>query len=52
MTEFSLKMVLAASGSGMVPAALIISSLNMLVQVMFDLCFGSKGIPKIRGYRA
>lgn len=51
MIDFSLKLVTAASGSGMVPAALIISSLNMLVQILFDLCFGSKGIPKIRGYR-
>lgn len=51
MIDFSLKLVLKAADSGMVPAGMVVASLNMLIQILFDLCFGSKGIPVIRGYR-
>lgn len=49
--NFGFKLVIQASKSGVVPAALIVSSFNMLVQILFSACFGSKGLPKIRGYR-
>lgn len=51
MIDFSLKLVLAAADTPIVPAALVVSSLNMLIQILFDICYGSKGMPKIRGYR-
>lgn len=40
-----------AFDSALVPAALVISSLNMLLQVFISAVFGTKGLPKIRGYR-
>ena len=37
--------------SKFVDAALIVASLNMLFQIFFSVLFGTKGLPKIRGYR-
>ena len=36
---------------GLIPAAMIVCSLNMLIQILIDWAFGSKGLPKLRGYR-
>lgn len=36
---------------GIVPAALVVASLNMLVQIGFDIMFGAKHVIKIRGDR-
>lgn len=36
---------------GFIPAAVIIASLNLLIQVLLDWVFGGKGMPKLRGYR-
>ena len=33
------------------PASIIVAALNMLVQNLINLVFGSKGLPKLRGYR-
>ena len=51
MIDFSFKMIMSAVNSGVVPAALIVASFNMLVNIAFSVMFGSRGIPKIRGYR-
>lgn len=51
MLDFSLKLCMAASSSPVVSMAVIVASLNMLVQITFSIVFGSKGICKIRGYR-
>lgn len=41
-----------AARSGVIPAAVVVASLNLLVQILFSAAFGAKGLPKIRGYRA
>lgn len=49
--NFTYKMCLQAFDSGLVPAAYVVCSLNMLIQILFSVLFGSKCLPKIRGYR-
>lgn len=39
------------SHKGIVPAALVVASLNMLIQIAFDLMFGEKKNIKARGDR-
>ena len=51
MLNWSLKVILTASNSDFVPAALVVASLNMLVQILLDACFGHKNNMKIRGDR-
>ena len=34
-----------------IPTALIVSSLNMLVQILFSMLFGADHVPKLRGRR-
>ena len=51
MLDFSAKLCVIAFSCPYVPAALIVASLNMLVQIAFSVMFGSKGLPKVRGYR-
>lgn len=34
-----------------IPSAVVIACANMLIQNTFNLMFGSKGLPKLRGYR-
>lgn len=51
MLNFTYKLCMFAASSHYIPAATVIASLNMLVQILFSVCFGSKGLPKIRGYR-
>ena len=34
-----------------IPMAVVIAALNMLIQNFINLVFGSKGLPKLRGYR-
>lgn len=49
--HFSFKLCSAAAKSEILPAAFIVAALNMSTQILFSVCFGSKGLPKIRGYR-
>lgn len=51
MVDFTLKLCVDAFKSGIVPYAYVVASLNLLVQSLFNIAFGSKGIPKARGYR-
>lgn len=52
MLNFSYSLVVWMSQHhGIVPAALVIASLNLLIQVLLDWVFGGKGMPKLRGYR-
>ena len=34
-----------------IPGAVVVAAANMLVQNFLNLIFGSKGLPKLRGYR-
>lgn len=52
MIDYSYNLVLfVANNTDIFPAALVVAALNLLVQNLFNLIFGSKGLPKIRGYR-
>lgn len=51
MLNFTYGLCQFAGKTHLIPAATVIASLNMLVQILFSVCFGSKGLPKIRGYR-
>lgn len=51
MLGWTYNLCLTASSSAFVPAALVVASLNMLIQIAFSVCFGTKGLSKIRGYR-
>lgn len=52
MLNFSYSLVTwVMNNHGLVPAALVVASLNLLIQVLLDWCFGGKGMPKLRGYR-
>lgn len=52
MIEFSYNIVLFVKNhTDVFPAALCIAAGNMLVQNFINLVFGSKGLPKLRGYR-
>lgn len=52
MTSFSYNLVIfMMRHTGCVPAALVVASLNMLVQVLFSLIFGADHVPKLRGDR-
>ena len=51
MLEFSLKVISEAINSPVVIPAAIVASFNMLVNIAFSVCFGERGICKIRGYR-
>lgn len=39
------------NNNSIIPAALVVASGNLLVQNFINLVFGSKGLPKLRGYR-
>lgn len=49
--HFSFKLCSVAAKSEILPVAFIVAALNMSTQILFSVCFGSKGLPKIRGYR-
>ena len=49
--SFSYKLCSRAAGSDFVPVAYVVCALNMTTQILFSVLFGSKGLPKIRGYR-
>lgn len=52
MINYSYQLVLwAMNHGGVLPAALVVASLNMLVQVLFSLVFGADHVPKLRGDR-
>lgn len=52
MLNFSYSLVIYMIQShGGIPAALVVASLNLLIQVLLDWVFGGKGMPKLRGYR-
>lgn len=51
MLSWTYSICLFAAKSGVLPAAVVVASLNLLVQILFSAAFGSKGLPKIRGYR-
>ena len=52
MINYSYQLVLwVLNHGGVFPAALIVSSLNMLVQILFSLVFGADHVPKLRGDR-
>lgn len=52
MINFSYALVVwMINNHGMIPAALVVASLNLLIQVFVDWVFGGKGMPKLRGYR-
>lgn len=52
MIDFSYNLVrFCMQNANVFPVALCIAAGNMLVQGFFNLIFGSKGLPKLRGYR-
>lgn len=52
MIDYSYNLVIfVANNTDIFPAAIVVASLNLLIQTLFSLIFGSKGLPKIRGYR-
>lgn len=52
MINFSYSLVMfVMNHSDVVPAALVVASLNMLVQILFSLVFGADHVPKLRGDR-
>lgn len=52
MINFSYNLILyVMNHSGVLPVAMVVSSLNMLVQVLFSLIFGADHVPKLRGDR-
>lgn len=52
MIDFSYNLVrFCMNNANVFPAALVVAACNMLVQGLFNLIFGSKGLPKLRGYR-
>lgn len=43
--------VFVMNNDSIIPAALVVAAGNLLVQNFINLVFGSKGLPKLRGYR-
>lgn len=51
MLNWSMKLVMQTWDSAFVQGAMIVASLNMLIQIVFDFAFGYKNNMKLRGDR-